>query len=102
MNKELHAYVRHPVTKKYGYITRDRYKTKTEFKKALQQHGYTVVKISTVRDLEAQKHGFETFTAMKKHDRRFRDKFHLNSAYHHVIKSISLMPLYNKKEGNAL
>ena len=100
VNKELHAYVRHPETKKYGYIIRDRYQTKTEFKHALQRHGYTVVRISTTRDLAAQKYGFETFAAMKKHDSRFRAKTRLNSAYTRAIKTINQIPLYKNKEGN--
>ena len=93
MNKKLQAYVRHPRTKKYGYITRDCYKTKTEFKKILRQHGYAVVRISTTRDLAAQAYGFETFSAMKKHDSCFRAKTKLNSAYHQTIKKINRMPL---------
>ena len=94
--KELHAYVRHPRTRKYGYITRDQYKTKTEFENILRRHGYTVIRISTTRDIAAQKYGFETFAAMKKHDSRFRAKFKLNSAYHQTIQKISRIPLYNK------
>lgn len=89
----LHALVRNKTTGRKGIITRDRYTSKEQFWKVLEKHNYTIIRISNNRDLAAQEYGFETFSAMKKHDRHFRESMKKDSAFTSIIEHISRLPL---------
>ena len=89
----LHALVRNKATGRKGTITRDKYTSKEQFWKVLEKHNYSVIRISNNRDLKAQEYGFETFSAMKKHDRRFRESMKRESAFTTVIKDINQIAL---------
>ena len=83
----LHAVVRSKATGRKGIITRDRYTSKEQFWKVLEKHNYTVIKISNNRDLAAQEYGFDTFSAMKKHDKHFRESMKKDSAFTQIIEN---------------
>lgn len=89
----LHAQVKHKTTNRKGIITRTKYSSKEQFWEALEKHNYTVIRISNNRDLAAQEYGFETFSAMKKHDKQFREMMEKDSAVTEIIESISRLPL---------
>ena len=54
---KLTAYVRDRDTKKHSLITSE-YETKENFRKDLVGNGYTPIRISNTRDLEAQEYGY--------------------------------------------
>ena len=89
----LHAVVRNKATGRKGIIRKSKYTSKEQFWKVLEEHNYTVIKISNNRDLKAQEYGFETFSAMKKHDRHFRETMKKDSAFTAIIDDISRLPL---------
>ena len=89
----LHAVVRNKATGRKGIIVRDRYTSKEQFWKVLERHNYTIIRISNNRDLAAQEYGFETFSAMKKHDKHFRESMNKDSAFTPIIDQISRLPL---------
>ena len=89
----LKARVRNKSTRKTGTITKSNYTSKEQFWKVLEKHNYIVINISTTRDLAAQEYGFETFTAMKKHDKHFRETTGRESAFTKIIDDISRLPL---------
>lgn len=95
----LHAHVRNKTTGRKGIITRDRYTSKEQFWTALERHNYTVIKISNNRDLAAQEYGFETFSAMKKHDKYFRETVKKKSAFTSIIEGINQIPLTGEYHG---
>ena len=89
----LRALVRNKTTRRKGIITRTQYSSKEQFWKVLEEHNYIVIRISNNRDLKAQEYGFETFSAMKKHDRHFRETMKKDSAFTKIIDEISQLPL---------
>ena len=89
----LHALVRNKATGRKGIITRDKYISKEQFWRVLEKHNYTVLRISNNRDLKAQEYDFETFSAMKKHDKHYRETMKKDSAFTKIIDEISRLPL---------
>ena len=47
-------------------MTREEYSTKKEFQNELKANGFTVVSISTEKDIEAMELGYKTYAALKK------------------------------------
>jgi hypothetical protein len=89
----LRALVRNKATGRKGIITKDKYTSKEQFWRVLERHNYIVIRISNNRDLAAQEYGFDTFSAMKKHDKHFRETTKKDSAFTKIIDDISRLPL---------
>lgn len=93
LKMKLSAYVRNRQTKNFELIIRDCYKTKEAFWIDLELNGYTVIRISTNRDLAAMDDGFETFAAMKKQEAWVMKNFNHHSVFYTRIQEINEIEL---------